>query len=751
MNRDRLVQLVALLLALVCLAGSTLLRPTIRRQQRDLGLTFAVQSDQTTKPTYVLLAAGLGTFRGLAVDILWYRAEQLRRQGRVHEFDTLANWITKLQPRFPKVWETQAWNLAYNISVMTHTPDERWMWVQKSIHLLRDEGIPNNPRAIKLYRELGRTFHYKIGGYIDDMHWTYKRELAEKWERLLGAQTVGATTEQVLADFKPIADAADRYFNLNDRPSLATRQKIQSLINENADAADLLGRLREQDLERFIERVPQVQDALRQRRRFTLADELTPLLASAQERRKRARSGSMTLLREDDPKIKQALQAWQAAGLELNEQGLSDYGQKKMWSRLLPLEQIVKQKPGNWSSHDLTVAKFVLDHEDDAQLETWLAFLRARVLLENYHMKPLYMYDLMKRYGPLDWRHWCSHAIYWSVRGVEMAGMHEENKFDVLNTDRQVLAALQDLFFAGRLNFDPFDPRNAIETLPDPRYIEPYEKMMMTARNRAGEVTWPGQGNNESFDTGHENFLHKAVMFSYFFGDIDKAQKYYDEVRERYGDNPNDVYRERYKLPLDEFALKIYQRDIGGMRQVNRAMIEGMIDRGLVQGLANGDREIFSRYIRLAKAAHRQYNEKYKNQQGTAERSNHGLLPFDQMLTRAYVEFMESPAISLYQRSRIYRNTPLELQRQAFPLFREKVYAQACARRLQRQADVPRAPGPRNEGARERPRPEGQPRWHRGTTVTSVAINSQAVAPWCLEMVSQAVSGEKPVSQLLAA
>jgi hypothetical protein len=163
---------------------------------------------QALPPQSIITAVLFSVFRGLAVDILWYRANSLKEEGKLFEANQCAQWITELQPRFPQVWAFHAWNMAYNISVMTKTPLERWDWVNKGIDLLR-KGVKYNPRATRLYRELGWIFFHKIGQSSDDMHWYYKQRLAGEWLQVLGGQRDGMTTQQIREDFKKIVDAPD--------------------------------------------------------------------------------------------------------------------------------------------------------------------------------------------------------------------------------------------------------------------------------------------------------------------------------------------------------------------------------------------------------------------------------------------------------------------------------------------------------------------------------------------------------------
>ena len=96
------------------------------------------------------------------------RAAMTRVIGKYIEANELAKVITQLQPRFPRVWVFHAWNMSYNISVATQTPQERWDWVNAGIKLLRDEGIPANPNDLLLHKELAWIFMHKIGGITDD-------------------------------------------------------------------------------------------------------------------------------------------------------------------------------------------------------------------------------------------------------------------------------------------------------------------------------------------------------------------------------------------------------------------------------------------------------------------------------------------------------------------------------------------------------------------------------------------------------
>ena len=185
--RDKLIIVVCVVLAisLLTIAGSRL--DFINSQRVEMKL-ISNEPLKNAPPSLAFATVAMGAFRGLVVDVLWMRADKLKEQGQYFDARQLAEWITVLQPRFSQVWAFQAWNMAYNISVAipAEQPGQRWQWVKNGYELLRDEGIPLNPKSIALYRELARIFQHKIGSNSDDAHKYYKLQLALSMEPLLG-------------------------------------------------------------------------------------------------------------------------------------------------------------------------------------------------------------------------------------------------------------------------------------------------------------------------------------------------------------------------------------------------------------------------------------------------------------------------------------------------------------------------------------------------------------------------------------
>lgn len=133
---------------------------------------------ENAPPLMAFTTVALGGFRGLIADLLWIRTIHLQEEGRIFEIVQLADWITKLEPHFTTVWAFQAWNMAYNISVLFPDAENRWRWISNGIRLLRDEGLRYNPRNPILYKELGWLYQHKIGYIMDAAHHFYRRQLA---------------------------------------------------------------------------------------------------------------------------------------------------------------------------------------------------------------------------------------------------------------------------------------------------------------------------------------------------------------------------------------------------------------------------------------------------------------------------------------------------------------------------------------------------------------------------------------------
>lgn len=220
---DRLIQIaMVLLIAVAVFVGSRLDAP-IQARRTELNLrNMAVEDGMVRDPKAALLEVAPGGLRAPFLSYLWIRSQDLKDKGRLYDAKQVRDLICQLMPRFPGAWAYHAWDMAWNISATTYTEQERWMWVENGIELLRDKGLLYNPDSIIIYYQLAWIFENKIGNSLDDMHMAYKRRLAEQFDQVLGAGAApDATTEEVIASFEPIARAPKTVEELRRDASVA--------------------------------------------------------------------------------------------------------------------------------------------------------------------------------------------------------------------------------------------------------------------------------------------------------------------------------------------------------------------------------------------------------------------------------------------------------------------------------------------------------------------------------------------------
>lgn len=205
MKHDRLIQGISACVAAVSITAGGMLLPSILEEAEDSTLRYTNNVVEGAPSWINTVGMSIGALRGLLVDYLWIKIQQMQRDGLYFEVMADAELITKLQPRFPQVWVFHAHNMAYNISVATHTIEERWEWVNEGIRLLREKGLRANPDDLELHKELAFFFMHKLDGNADDAHLYYKRMFAERWHHLLGEPP--DDWDDRIAWMKAVADA----------------------------------------------------------------------------------------------------------------------------------------------------------------------------------------------------------------------------------------------------------------------------------------------------------------------------------------------------------------------------------------------------------------------------------------------------------------------------------------------------------------------------------------------------------------
>jgi hypothetical protein len=582
---DRLTEIIAAVTLVACLAGAGASARGLARQRQELQLVVSMEGTQGMPPHVALATAALGTFRGLAVDVLWARADALQDAGEFFEAQTLAQWITTLQPRFPKVWSFQAWNMAYNISVSTPNPAERWGWINRGIALVRDRGMPLNPADANLPMELAWIYFHKIGGKVDREHWYYKARLAREFRELLGDTSGGRTTAEAIERFRAIADAAD-------------------------------------DL-----------DALR-----------------------------------DDRDVGDALALLAEHGAEPDEAFVRMLGRVVMYTGSVDTKVQAGRALPTGTNRELVAALLEDRRLGAAVFEKILPVVQKRVLRDRYRMDPAFMLEQMERFGPLDWAHPHAHGIYWSERAVAIARetMRREavNELTIIRTR---LGNLQHLMRSGRVEFDPLADR--LDILPDPRFIEGYERGIRDALEliasdegvSAGEF---GRATANDLVRGYESFLQQATVFSYLYGDEAQSAGCFGKLRqiaEESGRGNEPVYSEGLEGFLAVRLGEVMEIDLSNTRQ----FLDAMIQRAMLDGLAKGRLDTFNRFVKLAYSV---YDRRYgATAPGTVHVAKEAKLPpFPELVDASFESAMKQEATPVLVRARIWAWAPESLRNRAW-------------------------------------------------------------------------------------
>jgi hypothetical protein len=621
---DTLIETIAAGLLVMAMAAAAFVAPAIARERQSNQLVISTAGTQGMPPHVALATAALGTFRGLAVDVMWARADALQSKGQFFEAQTLSQWITALQPRFPKVWAFQAWNLAYNISVSTKVPEERWGWINRGANLLRSQAIPLNPHDANLPMELGWIFFHKIGGKNDREHWYYKVRLAREFREFLGDLTGGRTTQQAIERFRKIADAADSIEAMNDDQAV---QRALAVLAEHGEEPG-------EPLLRMLGRV-------------------------------------VLYTNSTDVKI----QAGKALPTGTN---------RDLLASLL---------------EDPELAATVFD--------TIVPTLQKRVLIDRYRMEPAFMLEQMETYGPLDWSHPHAHGIYWSEKGVAIGrDMVRRDRVNELTIIRTRLGNLQQLMRSGRVEFDPLADR--IDLLPDPRFIEAYERGMQNAISLIQSVSGVsaaefGLATVDDLLRGYESFLQQATVFSYLYGDEAEARGCFGKLRtlaEDTGRGDQPLYSEGLEGFLALRLGEVMDIDISNTRQ----FLDAMIQRAMLDGLAKGRLDTFSRFVKLAWSVYdRQYGASTPGAVHVNKEAQ--LPPFPRIVDASFESAMKQESNPVLVRARMWAWAPEELRERTWPKLETVLTAHAEAAGL----DPARAfPAPSQAGGIDDPVKENE-------------------------------------------
>ena len=625
MINGRFIQLIAALVMVASFVASGTLLPSLLDISKDHTLRYTENQVESATPE-VAIGRAIGALRGILVDVLWVRASILKEKGLFYEANTLAEVITRLQPRFSAVWAFQGHNMAYNISVATQTEAERWEWVNKGINLVRNEGLRANPDDVDLYRELSFWFSHKIEGVADDAHIYYKIQFAKEWHYLLGVPPF---------EWNP-ADST--------RPSPRTEW-----IKRVADAPDTI--------EEAMERTPAVSELVE-----GLRADLSPFAGVFQF--------------DFDAEFLRMYGEWASVN--------RSWYTTVITSRDATMRLMAEQGEGAAQLRaQLYVAfdKYAADERFEEAWDTLLAFARKKVLREEYNMDPQFMYQLTRDIGPIDWRHASAHALYWSRMGEkrgETRANNEDRRFKIVNNDRQAAHAMQDLARYGMMNFDPIS-NDIPSRLPDTRWIQVIDTYFEYLYKKHIDLGTHGWGP-DNFIAWHENYLKSAVREVYTMGDIERATDLLERLDSLYGMGhrpPNPAYSQ----PLDTFVQEQRHREWDAQPHVATSDVTNSLYYGIRLGLTRGDEERYERAKAFARSVldyfrFNQTSSDFINKFGV-ERISGIIGSLERVEVDVFGTILSDPSIPFNERISIYQNhTPPAIQAEVWDFIAPNIEAE---------------------------------------------------------------------------
>ncbi len=679
MRNARAIQLLALVCCVALLGAASTRMGAINAGRQKLNTMGATSPLENAPPQYAFFIQAFGAFRGLIVDLAFIRAEEYKEQGRFFDAMQLAKWICTLQPHFPTVWEFAAWNLSWNISVTTYTPEERWIWVYNGVKLLRDQGIPFNPQAVNLYKELAWIFNNKMGEVTDDFHYTYKCNWTWRMHLLLGPPPApqaeldpnalaGETSPEAVTDL--LGAAARKTFLQNEERRRAEAEKrgekytTRSLEEvTKAGAAPALEVSTYEIAKRAaLERVRRLDEAPRR-----LAD-----------------------LYRQHPDARQMVTALQDLDIDLNDDPLTedDYWRdgglaftffapyRKVADPVSMLALVTHEDPN-------ADAERARGQKLDAILgvragnpagEALVRWLQKKVLAQVYKLDTQYMLQVVENFGPVDWRSVDAQSLYWVLRGLVAGGETVSGFYnDKVNTARIMFFSLRNLFLRNHIIFEPYPPKIYLSYLNvgrDLNFIEP----MHEAYVKFGPLFDPrgGTGAGELYRIGHTNFLAEAIRLLYISGREAEADHYYKYLQQTYPTNEQGQLNPALSKTLRDFVMGNFVESIqtGGVREF-RLALDGLLTRAY-NDLAAGDS---GQYIRIVQRCRELYEQYMKDKRSQIMESK-ALFSFTDVQTDTLYAWLAQPVptpMASLHKVRLWRAAPLYLRQGVYdelrPLF----------------------------------------------------------------------------------
>lgn len=679
MSQTRIVQIVALLSCVGLVWASSLFVTRIDRGRESLSMIADESPVKNAPPEFAFAIQAFGAFRGLVTNIAFIRAEEYKRAGRYYDAMQLHKWICKLQPRFPTVWQYCAWNMAWNISVTTYTPEERWNWVYNGLKLLRDQGLVWNPRAVNLYKDLAWIYINKMAEPVDDYHLVYKKNWAWRMHLLLGPPPDPLSAFEPDKPFQPVGNSltdgelfeaaeVERQRRGNRMPGFRPKSP-----NEIADRS---GPTPFQIVQKAaFEKIKAIDDA---------PHTLTALYAAHPDAREMVAklSAELGIALTDSPLDEE--EYWRREGL-----AFTFFQRYRKLADPRSLQQLISKKKDADPDAD-SIAK--LDQilgvtSDNPTGKALVQYLQRKVLTETYKLDPKHMLMLLTTFGPCDWRTVEAHGLYWVTFGI-IKGKETLSTFtnDKTNTLRLLFFSLIGLTRGNHLMFEPYPDaiqRSYYNATPDPNFIEPMHQAYITY----GPMVDPDPGRDpagETFRAGHVSFLIEAVRILYLSDREREAQHYFDYLKDNYGPNPE------LDKSLRDFVFDTFT-SVADTNKESRKAISSIVEAAMGELADNS----LSRYNNLTRFAWK-LHDTYTREKQDPRSDRLALPPFIDMQADCLRNFLSYPPLDesvTVRKARLWLAIPADIKLRVYDYLKPMLTVECERWNFDLDAAFPEPPG----------------------------------------------------------
>lgn len=231
-------------------------------------------------------------------------------------------------------------------------------------------------------------------------------------------------------------------------------------------------------------------------------------------------------------------------------------------------------------------AKLLTDLKD---MELLMGYLRVKWLYDRFLVDPSVVAGINKKYGDLDWFLPESFAIYWATLGTERSPERKN-----VDCSRMITQSMQVTFTNGRMLYPGKIPSMSFLLIPNLSVVDAVRESYQLAMKENPTVP--------SFLHAYQNFMSRAVLTMFSYGQYTKAREYYNSLRTDYKKSHKAGY-----MSFEQFVYSDWMEEMKsiGFKQA-QDLIGGMIAKSCIL-LAYGDETAAASHLQLAQICYDRY------------------------------------------------------------------------------------------------------------------------------------------------